>query len=74
MFSRFPLCYVTLAAYCRGAFLLAADGGLQGGCSQEGGDAAQEPVLSNDGPTCLKKVRRSVHLGWNFCGNRIKPV
>lgn len=49
--------FVTRVTCNRGAFLLAADGGLHGGESREDGGAEQEPMLSTDGPTCLKKVR-----------------
>lgn len=56
-----------------GAFLLATDGGLDGGGRRDGGDA-QEPRLPTDAPTCLKKVlasgkykrtrfRRNVEMG-----------
>lgn len=37
----------------RGAFLLAADGGLEGGGGSRGDE---EPQLPTDGPTCLQKV------------------
>lgn len=56
---------ITLLLYFprRGAFLLAVDGGLNGGDGIGKGEEDSVVQLPTDGPTCLKKVPQTMQLG-----------
>lgn len=48
--------------FLRGAFLLAVEGGLNGGDSVGKGEEDSVVQLPSDGPTCLKKVPQRSYL------------